>query len=109
MLMQFKREADDMIQPDAVRNASFVAADRVADRASFYERHEHSILAGSGLIAFLALWELLPAVGVVRPIFTSSPTRIAAAAWWLAGNGLWNDVIVSATEFGMGFALAVLI
>jgi len=109
MMMQFKRGANSMIQSDAVQNASFVAADRLDDRASFYEKHEHKILAAFGLLVFLVFWELLPALGLVRPIFTSSPTRIVAAAWWLAANGLWNDILVSAAEFGMGFAMAVLI
>lgn len=77
--------------------------------AAVYSRHEHSILAAFGVITFLAIWELLPALGLVKPLFTSSPSRILTAARWLAGHGLGNDILISATEFGIGFSLAVLV
>lgn len=75
----------------------------------FYQRYEARILSWSALIVFLILWEIIPALGLVKPLFTSSPSRIARAATWLFANGLWHDMGVSATEFGLGFALAVLI
>jgi NitT/TauT family transport system permease protein len=74
-----------------------------------WREYKHSILAVLGVSAFLAFWELLPALGVVNPLFTSSPSRILNAANWLAANGLWTDIRISATEFGIGFALAVLV
>jgi NitT/TauT family transport system permease protein len=74
---------------------------------SFYRKHEHAILAAAGLTAFVIIWELLPALGLVHPLFTSSPSRIFIAAKWLAANVLWADIVVSATEFGIGFALSV--
>lgn len=46
---------------------------------------------------------------MVKPIFTSSPTRILKAAQWLSEHGLWNDIRVSASEFLIGFFFAVLI
>jgi len=75
----------------------------------FYRRHEHAILSATGIAIFLALWEILPALGVVRPLFTSSPSRIISAAHRLAANGLWNDVLISATEFSVGYALAIVV
>lgn len=72
-------------------------------------RHEHALLAATGITTFLVLWEILPALGLVNPLFTSSPSRIAAAARSLAANGLWGDILISATEFGVGFSLAVLV
>jgi NitT/TauT family transport system permease protein len=80
-----------------------------AVQRSFFRRYEHSIIATSGLIIFLGLWEFLTAFGFIRPLFTSSPSRIVAAAWQLASNGVWNDLAISATEFGIGFSLAVLV
>ena len=75
----------------------------------FYRRHEHFILAAAGLVTFASVWELLPALGLVHPLFTSSPSRIFMAAKWLFAHGLWADIAISGTEFGIGFLLAVLV
>ncbi len=77
--------------------------------SAVYQRHEMRILSWSALIVFLIVWELVPALGLVKPLFTSSPSRIFEAAIWLFNNGLWYDIWVSATEFALGFALAVVI
>jgi NitT/TauT family transport system permease protein len=90
-------------------DAPLVANEPSAAPSSLVHRHEDFILALSGVVVFVVLWELLPAVGVVNPLFTSSPSRIVAAARWLAANGLWDDVVISATEFAAGFALAVVV
>ena len=50
---------------------------------------------GFTLVAVLTIWEAVPALGLVRPLFTSSPSRIIASAQWLFANGLWNDISVS--------------
>jgi NitT/TauT family transport system permease protein len=94
---------------DAAAPASVVARPRRLPRTAFYKRYEQPLLAATGVLALIALWELLPALGLVRPMFTSSPSRIVAAARWLAANGLWNDLAISATEFSIGFSLAVLV
>jgi NitT/TauT family transport system permease protein len=69
----------------------------------------HHLLAGLGMLLFLGLWELLPALGLVNPFFTSSPTRILRAAREAAGDGLWTDMAISAVEFWSGFLLAALV
>ncbi len=74
-----------------------------------FHQHEMRILSWGALLIFLIVWELIPALGLVKPLFTSSPSRIVTAAIWLFDHGLWNDIRVSATEFGLGFGLAVLI
>lgn len=76
---------------------------------SFYARHEMRILSWGALAIFLISWELIPALGLVKPLFTSSPSRIITAAIWLFNHGLWYDIWISATEFGLGLGLAVLI
>jgi ABC-type nitrate/sulfonate/bicarbonate transport system permease component len=76
---------------------------------SFLQKNERPILAGGTALAFLVLWEALPAFGLVNPFFTSSPTRILAAAQWLFAHGLWNDIRVSLTEFALGMGLAILL
>lgn len=84
--------------------------DSPKSRSSFiqaYLNYEDRILSWGALILFLAVWELVPALGLVKPIFTSSPSRIFTAAVWLFDNGLWNDIRVSATEFCLGLLLAI--
>jgi len=94
---------------DAATPSNVIPGNRPPAPSSLYKRYEHSLLAAVGVITFIALWELLPALGLVRPLFTSSPSRILMAARWLAANGLWNDITISATEFSIGFSLAVLV
>src|SRR4030095_13909135 len=83
--------------------------DRISIAPSIYRKYEPSLLGALGIAVFLVLWELLPALGLVRPLFTSSPSRVLVAAKWLIANGLWNDILISGTEFGIGFLLAVLV
>ncbi len=94
---------------DAATPSNVVPRIRPFSRPSLFKRYEHSVLAALGILTLLALWELLPALGLVRPMFTSSPSRILTAARWLAANGLWDDIVISTTEFSIGFSLAVLV
>ena len=73
---------------------------------SLLRKNSDNLLALGGLTVFLVLWELLPALGLVRPLFTSSPSRIVRAAIWLAQHGLWHDLAVSGLEFSLGFGLS---
>jgi NitT/TauT family transport system permease protein len=61
------------------------------------------------MVLFLLVWELLPRLELVNPVFTSSPIRIVEAAQWLFANGFWHDIKVSAVEFVLGFGLAMLL
>jgi ABC-type nitrate/sulfonate/bicarbonate transport system permease component len=65
------------------------------------------LLSSITLVAFLTIWELLPAVGWIDPFFISSPSRILRAADWLFAHGLWNDIRISLGEFGLGMAVAI--
>ena len=73
-----------------------------------YHKHENVILALGAMLAFLILWEILPAIGLANPFFTCSPSRILTAAGWLFAHGFWNDILVSLKEFVAGIGLAVL-
>jgi NitT/TauT family transport system permease protein len=61
------------------------------------------------VVVFVVAWELVARAELIRPIFTSSPTRIVRAAVWLAGHGLWEDLLVSGAEFMAGMTLALLV
>jgi len=77
--------------------------------AAFFDKHENKILALTAVVIFLILWEILPAYGIFKPIFTSSPSRVVNAAQWLFAHGFTYDIWVSAQEFAVGFSMAVLI
>ena len=80
--------------------------------ARLYLEYERVAVAGGTLLTLLLVWEALGTSGLVDPLFISSPTRVARAAWLLSHDrDFWTDVEVSATEFmlGYGAALAVAI
>jgi NitT/TauT family transport system permease protein len=78
--------------------------------ARLYLAHERPVIAGGTLVAVLLLWEALGASGLVDPLFISSPTRVAKAAWELSRDrDFWNDLRVSATEFILGYGAALAI
>jgi len=72
-----------------------------------YQRHQSLVLGTLTVGVFLAVWELVPNLGLVKPLFTSSPSRIIQAAMWLFAHGLWHDIWISLQEFLLGFGLAI--
>jgi ABC-type nitrate/sulfonate/bicarbonate transport system permease component len=73
----------------------------------FWRRHQRAWLGMASVAVFFLLWETIVRIGLIRPIFVSSPSRILQAAVWLAGHGLWQDMAVSGTEFALGIVLAM--
>jgi len=71
--------------------------------------HEEPVLGGAAVLVFVVGWEIVGRLGLIRPIFISSPSRIFSAARWLFAHGLWNDLAVSGTEFFDGLLLAVIV
>jgi ABC-type nitrate/sulfonate/bicarbonate transport system permease component len=73
-----------------------------------WRRHENAAIGLVAVAVFLAMWEAAVRFGGVNPLFTSSPSRIAAAAYDLFAAGtIWGDLRVSAIEFFAGYGLAV--
>ena len=67
-------------------------------------------LAASVFAVLFGVWELLPRLGLVNPMFSSSPSQIARAGIELFTDGnLLKHVISSARVFFIGFALSVLV
>ena len=93
----------------------------------FYLAHERAILGAAGVVLFLILWEgfergwwvtpLQPLLGPqamrfqLKPIFISSPTRIARMAFdmFFVTGAIWKDLGWSSLEFTLGVALAFII
>jgi len=90
-----------------------------------YAAHERAVLGALMIILFLLFWEglergwwadaLRPLIGAgaerlrVKPIFISSPTRIAETAYrmFLVTGEMWSDLGASALEYALGLALAI--
>ncbi len=69
-----------------------------------------SAIAVLSILAFLACWEWVTASGHIKPLFISSPSRIAFAAARMIHTGeIWPHLQVSLTEFGLGFGLAIVL
>lgn len=87
---------------------------RVAEASAaykFYLNNEKLLLGTSAVIIFLTAWELVGNVlGIINPMFMSSPSLIAKAAWQLFSSGeIYNDLYVSGIEFGWGYLLSVVV
>jgi NitT/TauT family transport system permease protein len=71
---------------------------------------QRALIGSATILIILALWEAVVAAGLIAPLFVSSPSLIAAKAVELFQSGeIWNDLRVSATEFLLGYVLAVAI
>lgn len=79
-------------------------------RQTFLARQQDTILGIVGVIGLLVLWEGVVALGWVKPLWVSSPSRIVEAIpiVFLEDNVL-GHLRVSAIEFLWGFGLAVLV
>jgi ABC-type nitrate/sulfonate/bicarbonate transport system permease component len=107
-------------QPIAMRDEASVP--RIA---RLYAEHERAVLGVFVVVLFLVFWEglvrgwwadaLRPLIGVaaerwmVKPIFISSPTRIAEAAYrmFLVTGEMCDDLKWSALEYALGLVLAI--
>jgi ABC-type nitrate/sulfonate/bicarbonate transport system permease component len=78
--------------------------------ARFYKRFGDKLFGMSAVIVFLCIWEWAGTSGVINPLFSSSPSRIAAAFVKLAASGeLGYDILISFREFAFGFILAIIV
>jgi ABC-type nitrate/sulfonate/bicarbonate transport system permease component len=95
--------------PPAARHVNASDAD-AAERATPRQRYENTILGTVAVIIFLVIWEGVVDFGLINPLFTSSPSRIAVAGYDLFANGtIWRDLQVSGLEFFAGYGLAVIV
>jgi len=69
-----------------------------------------TLIAIASVAVFLALWEWVTASGHIKPLFISSPSRVALAGAKMLGSGeIWPHLRISLAEFGLGFGLAILV
>lgn len=75
----------------------------------FYQNHMNLILGAVGVGSFMSLWQYIGSTGIINPLFTSYPTQILQAAYELFSTGfIYKHLWVSAQEFILGYALAVI-
>lgn len=73
-------------------------------------RHERFVLGVSGLVLFLAAWQVGANAGLVDQTFFSKPTGIIAAGMAQVGTSkFWVDVQASVVEFLIGYFGAVVL
>jgi ABC-type nitrate/sulfonate/bicarbonate transport system permease component len=95
--------ADDLVAPRDGDDARMPAVSR-------WRRSENFMLGLVSVVGFLLFWEVSVALGWVNPLFTSSPSRIFAAAFEMFRDGsIYPDLAVSAEEFVLGYGLAVVV
>jgi ABC-type nitrate/sulfonate/bicarbonate transport system permease component len=65
------------------------------------------ILGLTGILIFLVVWQLLPALGVVDARYFPSATETLAQLWSdLATSDLWADIGLTMRAWGIGLAIA---
>jgi NitT/TauT family transport system permease protein len=105
-----------------------IADHRARDWRRLYLAHERALLGTAAIVLFLLFWEgaergwwsdlLRPLIGTtaaarwqLKPIFISSPTLIALAAYrmFFVTGEIWPDLGWSSLEFVLGVGLAIAI
>jgi len=67
-------------------------------------------LPAASFVVVLAAWQILSSTGLVNPLFISSPYDIVrTGAEQLRLHTFWQDLAVSGSEFGIGYAIALAI
>jgi ABC-type nitrate/sulfonate/bicarbonate transport system permease component len=74
-----------------------------------WSRRQDAVLGAIGIVTLLIAWETVVAIGVIKPLWISSPIRIVRALPLVFGeDNVLNHLRISALEFAWGFSLAVL-
>ncbi len=91
------------------RSASKLPAANGA-RYLFLVRHENAILGTVTMLAALLLWEAVARLGLVNPLFTSSPSRIIATGYKMFADGsIYPHLAISGLELLVGYSLAIIV
>jgi len=84
--------------------------DQPRGRKGFTPAVRARLIGSVSVILFVSVWEGVVRLGMVNPLFTSSPTRIVSTFLRMTHEGiLAKDIRVSGTEFLIGYSLAVVV
>jgi ABC-type nitrate/sulfonate/bicarbonate transport system permease component len=77
-------------------------------RLTGWERYGSTILGVTGVVALLVGWQLVSGLGIINPLYISSPLRvIEIIPTAFADDGFLNHIAVSGQEFLIGMALVI--
>lgn len=78
-----------------------------------WARIEPAVLGLGSILALMIVWELMPRLMTLSAglqMFFTTPSLVGVALWRMIANGtLWGPLAVSATAFGVGLALSILV
>ncbi|MDR6859886.1 NitT/TauT family transport system permease protein [Variovorax guangxiensis] len=93
---------------EGLAQAAATVPSPIARMAQALRSASRLIERGLGLLFFLALWELMPRVGIVSDAYLSPPSAVIASIAQLAGNGLlWKHIAASLQRSLWGLLLAI--
>lgn len=76
---------------------------------SFWVRYRSNILGAVGVVTLLTVWEAVSRLGLVDPLFISSPSRVVMAGpRAFQDDNFLHHINVSGQEFGIGMALVII-
>lgn len=74
------------------------------------QTYQSFLLGGGILLILLIVWEVLSILGLIDPVFSSSPTRIIIAGKQLIADGsLLKNILASGKIFILGYILAMVV
>lgn len=80
---------------------------RALPRVRLLRRYRATLQGAVAVAAFLLIWHGVAAARFVTPLFLPGPVDVAEAGVELfSAPQIWNDLLVSGREFGLGYALA---
>lgn len=92
---------------------SAAAADDDAPRRRLWSQVEPTALGVGGIVAVLAIWELLPHIVTISAgtkLFFTTPSQIAGTLWRMFATGeIWTPLAVSASGFAIGLGIAIVV
>ena len=78
------------------------------ERLGPWARYRSPVLGAFGIIALLVAWQVVSGLGIIDPLYISSPLRIVEAApTAFADDGFLTHIAVSGQEFLLGMLLVV--
>jgi NitT/TauT family transport system permease protein len=99
-----------MSHGSAVTGAPIEGAAGSLSPHGWFRANERLVLGTLGVVVCLTLWEGLVRVGILNPLFASSPSRVlnAGIAYFSTGSAL-SDLRVTAGDFAWGFTAAAVV
>jgi NitT/TauT family transport system permease protein len=90
-----------------------MADDAAAPRPGLWHQIEPTALGAAGIVTLLVVWEILPRIVTLSAgtkLFFTTPSQVAGTLWQMFATGsIWAPLSVSATAFGVGLAIAIVI